>query len=306
MSPTRESEPIRDFEFLPTAVNVPPWLRKPKDPHWRPIDPSSLKFVDDSIHLSVVNMRAEPLMVQDSKLIKITTAPQAQAMLEHVTKKAEERGMIVNDSKTGIMCVSGATSFKAGVKLSGRSGEIVGSKTLKCLGVTIDSDCSFKSHVKNLAAKIRSKTWTLSRLKRLGMSESDLKKVYTSLIRPVAEYASVVWYPLLTEEQARTIERQQDQAMKNIMGIGLSARKMRETLGLDTLGERREKAVVNFANKCCKSSRFGHWFARRNESNYARRTGTSYRKFVEPRYRTDRHRNSPLNYMRRKLNQETV
>ena len=304
LSPVREqNERDQDVEFLPTAVNIPPWMRKPKDPHWRPTEPSSLKFVDDSIHFSVINMRAEPLMIHGGKLIKTTSAPEAQAMLEHIIKRAEERGMVVNDDKTGVMCVSGATSFEAGVKLRARNGEVAGSSTMKCLGVTIDNDCSFKTHVSNLAAKIRSKTWTLTKLKRFGMDQSDLKKVYTSLIRPVAEYASVVWHPMLTDEQARSIERQQNQAMKNIVGIGVSANKMRHALALESLSERREKAVSNFAIKCSKNGRFAHWFKCKNDRSYSKRAGVAYQKYVEPRYRTDRHMNSPLNYMIRKLNQ---
>ena len=146
------------------------------------------------------------MTIHRGKLIKTTSAPQAQAMLEHIIKRAEERGMVVNDDKTGVMCVSGAMSFEAGVKLRGRNGDVVGSTSMRCLGVTIDNDCSFKTHLNNLAAKIRSKTWTLTKLKRFGMDQSDLKKVYTSLIRPVAEYVSVVWHPMLTDEQARSIE----------------------------------------------------------------------------------------------------
>ena len=45
-------------------------------------------------------------------------------MLEHITKRAEERGMVVNYAKTAVMCVSGAISFEPRVTLEGRDGQI--------------------------------------------------------------------------------------------------------------------------------------------------------------------------------------
>ena len=59
------------------------------------------------------------------------------------------------------------------------------------------------------------------------MKTEDLVKAYTSTIRPSAEYASPVWHPLVTIGQSEHIERQQTQALKNIFGAGISARKMR-------------------------------------------------------------------------------
>ena len=55
----------QEIEFLPKATNVPSWLLKPKDPRWREIDNKMEKFVDDSIHMSIVNIRAEPLLKKD-------------------------------------------------------------------------------------------------------------------------------------------------------------------------------------------------------------------------------------------------
>ena len=89
-------------------------------------------------------------------------------------------------------------SFVASVELSSRDGNIQGSDSLKCLGVTIDKDY-FQDTRKNIAARLRNKTWTLTRLKHFDMSKSDLEKVYISLIRPTAEYAAVAWHSLHTE-----------------------------------------------------------------------------------------------------------
>ena len=86
------------------------------------------------------------------------------------------------------------------------------------------------------------------------MSQDQLKQVYTSLVRPVAEYATVAWHSLLTKEQANQLEKQQTQAMKNVLGIGISAEKMRNELALETLSDRRERSVLRFASKCSKKN----------------------------------------------------
>ena len=305
MSPIREAEWGAGLILTPRVANVPEWLRKPKEGRWTDVAPESLKFVDDSLHMSVVNMKAvRTLLDEQGYQYRTTTAPHAQDMLEHVTRGAEERGMRVNDSKTGLMCVSTAKTYTAKTELRGRDGEVIhGSESLKFLGVTLDSDCSFKSHAKRVAAKLRSRTWVLTKLKRRGMKEDELKKFYTSSIRPVAEYAAAAWHPMLTKEQSNLIEKQQSQALKNILGVGMSARKMRNQLDIPTLDERRQRRTRRFAEKSAASQRFGTWFPTRAGPLYERRQNVNYRTYEETKCRTERHFNSPINYMRRLLNQ---
>ena len=105
------------------------------------------------------------------------------------TIRAEERGMVVNDSKTAVMCVSEAILFEPRVSLEGRHGRIEGVKQMKFLGVTFDLDCSFNTHIQNLRTSIRRRSWALAKLKRRGMTEEELKSVYMSMIRSAVEYA---------------------------------------------------------------------------------------------------------------------
>ena len=92
--------------------------------------------------------------------------------------------------------------------------------------------------------------------------------------------------------------------MKNIFGVGKSARRMREESGLDRLWTRREEACKKFALKNINNVRCEGWFKQRANIMYPRRAGTTYRIYEEPTSRTDRHRNSPVNYARRILNKQ--
>ena len=98
----------------------------------------------------------------------------------------------------------------------------------------------------------------------------------------------------LTEE----LERQQTQALKNIYGPGISARRLREKAGVKTLQHRREDATLKFEQKAAKSERFAHWFPVRARRNMTRNN----RPYLEVVSRTERDRRSPINYMRHMLN----
>ena len=174
---------------------------------------------------------------------------------------------------------------------------------MKLLGITIDRDGSFNSHVSNISRRMRARTWALSKLKKKGLSETDLIKTYKSLIRPAAEYASPAWHSLLTATQANEIERQQVQALKNIYGPEISANKMREMADIELLSKRREKMAKKFAMKSLSNPRTASWFTERPEPRYARRRSINYPKYKEKTARTDRFRNSPKNFLIRKLNE---
>ena len=255
------------------------------------------------LHMSTVNMREELLLEMDGLFYKETEAPIAQKMLEHLTRRASERGMVVNDAKTAVMCVSAAASFDPRVKLTERNEPIKEARSMKFLGITLDQDCTFDTHVQNLRSSVRRRSWTLTKFKRRSMNTDQLKTVYSSMIRPVTEYASVAWHSMLTKEQSNILESQQYQCMKKILGPGVSAKKMRSELCLQTLEERSELAALKFGRKCLKSERFREWFPLRKTAAYERRTSVNYRTFLEEKCRTDRHQRSPLNYIRRKLNE---
>ena len=102
--------------------------------------PAQLKFIDDGAHLTKVNMRKEHLLVEEGKKFKCIHDSQSQVMFDHVSKEATERGMIVNDQKTVLMCVSAATSFQARAVLYERNDEeIRSSDKMKILGYTMNA-----------------------------------------------------------------------------------------------------------------------------------------------------------------------
>ena len=73
---------------------------------------------------------------------------------------------------------------------------------------------------------------------------------------------------------------------------------MREKDEITTLRERRIAHCDKFALKCANSYRFGHWFPEESSQRRGRKTET----YQEEYARCDRLFNSPIYYMRRRLN----
>ena len=63
---------------------------------------------------------------------------------------------------------------------------------VKVLGVTLSSDLSWNVYVDTIVSKARKRVFTIYQLKRAGIRQCDLLRVYLSVIRPVLEYACPV------------------------------------------------------------------------------------------------------------------
>ena len=104
---------------------------------------------------------------------------------------------------------------------------------------------------------------------------------------------------MLTGEMSDRLEDLQKKALKTIYGWDVSYADLLEISGLSTLKERREEIVDRFAQKTAKDTRFQHWFPRAPSTGHDTRQGPRY---LEEFARTERLKNSPVFYMRRRLN----
>ena len=151
-----------------------------------------------------------------------------------------------------------------------------------------------------LRRRFRQKYWILFHLKNFGFTKEELAKVYRTIILPTADYCSVVYRAMLTDEQDEVLDRCQAHALRCIYGKGVSYEKMRSMAGVKTLRQRRIEACDRFAGRCL-TGKFAHWFPKKNASRSSTRSGKA-ETFLEFFARCDRLRNSPLFYLRRRLN----
>ena len=110
------------------------------------------------------------------------------------------------------------------------------------------------AHVQAIVRKFYASLWLLRHLKSAGVPNMDLLSIYQSMIRPVIEYASPAFHPMLTAAQAGTIE--QLQAYKFMFGWNVSYKTALEHTSTERAEDRRTTLVQNFALKSSKNDRF--------------------------------------------------
>ena len=267
---------------------------------WKPRNTSEHKYIDDNLLDTKLDMETVPTTTTaGGKPVKNKHSVSCQNSFRRIVRNAELIGMKVNSSKTAQVLVSDALSFEAVAHIYSISGEkIESSDRLKMLGFTFSSKPSCAAHIETVRRSFRGKYWLIIHLKQDGYSETELVRAYTTMIRPIAEYLAVVWHPMLTDQQDELVERLQSTALRYIYGYGLSYKTMREMAGLDTLRHRRIALCDNFTQKCLNNPRFSKWFPEADQQRRSRHT-LPYKEYFA---RCDRLRNSPLYYMRRRLN----
>ena len=156
--------------------------------------------------------------------------------------------MVVNASKTSMLCISDAMSFRAEGHIFGEDGTrvtSVGTQKIKVLGFHFGTKPNVDEHVKSLRI--------LYHLKHHCFNTEELVKVYKTVIRPVFDFCAVVYHPLLTDEQDQLLERLQRQALKVIYETNLTYTEMRGKAAISTRRQRRIELSDKFAEKCLKT-----------------------------------------------------
>ena len=83
--------PPPHFELLPRVANVPPWIRKPKDPVFATKKIDTKKFVDDGINMKKVNMRGARLLQVGGRYFKAVSDPDTESCLLYTSPSPRDR-----------------------------------------------------------------------------------------------------------------------------------------------------------------------------------------------------------------------
>ena len=288
IGPDPDATVLRD-----TTVPLEP--NPPTSAIWKHREPSMHKFVDDSIIDSKIDM--ENVQVVSGKKEKHAIA--SQNMFKRVVRNAESIGMKVNTAKTNQICVSDALAYEAeAFIMTSSSQKIECGKEMKVLGYYFSSKPNCSRHVQAVRKSFRGKYWLLIHLKQNQFKEHELLQIYKTIIRPIAEYCAPAFHSMLTDQQDEQLERLQSTALRYIYGYGPSYAELRELAGLPTLRARRIDLCDKFARKTAANPRFEHWFPRSRPKRATRHT----EEYKEEYARCDRLKNSPVFYMRRRLN----
>ena len=159
---------------------------------WRARKSRKLKYVDDGMIVSKINMDGGEVVGWDERReIKRRMDIQMQNMFRSVMRKAESRGMVVNNKKTKVLCISDAMSYTVEGGFLDTDGNMLRSGgKMKALGFYMDRRPGCHTHVEALGRRMREVTWVLRHLGQAGFKEEELATVYKTVIRPVLDYST--------------------------------------------------------------------------------------------------------------------
>ena len=160
----------------------------------------TFKFVDDVTMVEVVDP---------------STDSQMQAAVDQIVTWSRLNYMNINTKKTKEMLLGPIHSNPpSAITVDNSPVECVAS--FKLLGIIITNNLSWDDHISAICIKANKRLHYLKLLKRSSATVDDLLHYYTSVIRPVVEYACPVWQSCITCEQRNRIESIQRRAIKLI------------------------------------------------------------------------------------------
>lgn len=193
------------------------------------------------------------LYADDTSLFDIVDDPQCTAVrlnddLESIRKWTRDWFVTINAGKTESMIFSVKRHKPQHSSLYYNNEVIKTVSNHKHLGVTLSSNLSWRAHILNIHEKASKRLNLLKGLK-FKINRDTLAKLYICLIRPVMEYADVVWDGC-SESISDLLESVQYESARVVTGSmrGTSRRKLLDELAWEDLKTRRSmhKLVLFF------------------------------------------------------------
>ena len=283
-----------DYENDLILHEVPP-------PNWKTTPPWTIKYVDDLNGGQTHYLPAAASTISTKKEHKIIHAEECQEIFDTVKKNATKIKMVVNDSKTNLLCISSNNNLRVTSYIETDEQRIDSSEQVKILGFMFNNNTSMSANNSFIRRKFGLRVWTLTHLKRAKIDTPTLVKIYAASIRPVIMYAAQAYHFMLTEEQSDELEGLQRLALKIIYPPGTSYRRALEDSGLPRLDDFRNKLCRKFALKTSANPRYAGWFPKNQPPSHDLRNREPYH---EETARTERRRKSPIFQMRKILNEK--
>ncbi|XP_053404826.1 uncharacterized protein LOC128558706 [Mercenaria mercenaria] len=181
-----------------------------------------------------------------TKKIRLASAPARRCScietvlnsdLEKISSWANQWLVNFNPSKTEVMFFSFRDIAQPSLTFDNTPLNFVDDH--KHLGLTISHDCSWHTHIINITSSA-SKVLSSMRMLKFKVKRSTLNNIYILYLRPLLEYASVVW-DSCTQYEKDTIEKLQYEAARIVTGLtrSVSIQNLLTEVGWVSLADRR-------------------------------------------------------------------
>lgn len=236
--------------------------------------------------------------VDDTTLSEFLTRDSPSAMterLEEVLDWSRKNMMKINFGKTKEMIIGTSKNDNIPHLINSNSESIERVTVFKLLGLTVDNNLKWNSHVNSICAKASSRLYFLKQLKRSSVSLDDLLYFYCTVVRPILEYACPVWHSSLTKELSDCIERIQKRAIYVIFGTG-NYNEIIKKHHIDNLHDRREMLSKKFFNSIMSPTNCLHYLLPEPRDIDVTIKLRNARVFIPETARTNRFKNSFIQY----------
>lgn len=156
-------------------------------PRWSEDPLKGVKFIDDMTGHEKCNIALGFFTISMAKENRLLWARQSESYFQNIRTNCDLRGMKVNDLKTQLLCLTSAINYDVRSFIRLPDGQLTSGDTLKVVGFTFGQRPGPAEHIKALRCSYGARAWVLRHLKRIGMEQKLLVRVYCELIRPIFE-----------------------------------------------------------------------------------------------------------------------
>jgi hypothetical protein len=277
----------------------------PPPPHITETE-ARFKYIDDLALLNAVpltdlnpidHFMERPLNYRDRTMHHLPSDKNTlQTRLLDLDEFCNIQQFVINEEKTKSVIFNTARSKDFTPRMTNSQGSIYQNvEIFKLLGVDFATDpkkgIHFDTYLNNCIQKGYNNLWILRRLSELGVPVEHILLAYKSRIRIFAEMNIPLWNFSLSKKMIKHIENLQKKSMYIILGSHADKDYFCNLaiLGLETLHDRREKIIKNFATKILKHPVHRYIF-KYSESSRTR----SGPKIIVPFTRTSRYERSSI------------
>ena len=187
-------------------------------------------------------------------IVLLATKDQLQLFLDVLSKFAHKWRLRVNLDKTKVVIFDPKCNSLSKEKFYYDHHLVQVVNKYLYLGVVFTSDLKWQGHIQHLIGKGKDKSHHLinTLLRYRNISTEAKINIWNSLVRPVLEYGSGIWWS--NKLQSQTIERLQLKAFKSALGVSskTSDVALRLELGLMRLEIRRKIVMLKWLGKISK------------------------------------------------------
>ena len=123
------------------------------------------------------------------EICRLGSVSRIQESANIVDQWTRDNDMRINTSKTYELLIDFRNSSNLAIPHITLDGSLIKrTESVKILGVSVSANLTWNVHVDYIISKASRRVYMLYQLTRAGINQSDLLRIYTSVIRPVLEY----------------------------------------------------------------------------------------------------------------------